>query len=130
MSFTYGTPLNLVVKPSHSSNPLELFKDGLPAFFFHHKRISCFNCLMISLPCTINLTFICIVGVSYLMMGCMVLSQCSWRNINCALGKIRSCLISVSVFFPCPFKQCFNGGFCRFVYQISTHLFMIHSFIL
>ena len=49
----------------------------------------------------------------------MVLNQRSWRSINCVLGKIRYCLISISV----SLYQCFKGGFCCFVYQVSTHLF-------
>ena len=49
----------------------------------------------------------------------MVLNQRSWRNINCELGKIRYCLISISV----SLYQCFKGGFCCFVYKASTYLF-------
>ena len=76
------------------------------------------------LPCTINLTFICIVGVTYSMIGCMVLNQCSWRNINCALGKIRHRLIFVSVSSPRPFKQlvCLRG------FHPPHNIWYIHSF--
>ena len=84
---------------------------------------------MVSLPCTTNLTFICIVGVTYSMIGCIVLNQRSWRNINCALGKICYILIFISIPFPCPFKQCFKGGLCWFFYQVSTHLFTYDTFI-
>ena len=93
------------------------------------RGVSCFNRLRILFLCTINLTFICIVGVTYSMIGCMVLNKCSCRNINCVLGKICYCLISISVSLSCPFKQCLNGGFCWFSYHVSTHLFTDDTFI-
>ena len=80
------------------------------SFSFYHRRISCFNCHMASLR-----DQYCF----YSMISSMVLNQHSWRNINCALGKFRYCLISVSV----SLYQCFKGGFCWFVYQVFTHLF-------
>ena len=63
------------------------------------------------------------------MITYMVLNQWNRRNINCALGKIRYCLIFISVPFPCPFKEYFKGGFCWFVYQVSTHLFTYDTLI-
>ena len=75
----------------------------------------CFKCLMIWLPCTIDVTFICVVEVIYSMMGYIVLNQCSWRSINRALSKFHYSLISMSLSFPCPFKECFKKLLCWFV---------------
>ena len=84
---------------------------------------------MIWLPCTINFTFICVVEVIYSTMGYMVLNQCSWRSINRALSKFRYSLISMSLYFPCPFKECFKKWLCWFVYQVLTYLVSFNTFI-
>ena len=138
-------PLDLVGKTSHSSSALELFKDGLPTFRFT-IRISSFNCLMISLPCTISLTFLyswsrlyllflfswrCNLSSSMLLqLYKKVLTQCTWRNFNCALGKIRYCLISIC-FFPMSFQALFKRILLVCLTGFSTTFFHIkHSFIL
>ena len=82
---------------------------GLELFILPQTYL-CFNCHIASLHDQYYF---------YLTISSMVLNQRSWRSINCALGKIRYCLISISV----SLYQCFKGGFCCFVYQVSTHLF-------